>query len=218
MKFGRFVLSIFVGIMFQPATVSAEGDISKGKALYATCQACHGMNAEGNQSTNAPRLAGLQEWYLVRQIGNFRSGMRGAKSEDVYGQQMAAMAKVLPDDQAIQNVAAYIHTLDAPPSPRTETSGDPKRGEKVFRDGVCIRCHGTRLQGLDTGTMMDPRAPRLSGQDDWYLIRQLHNYKAGIRGTHKDDREGLNMRMVAVTRNWSDQDIADVVAYMKTIE
>ena len=216
MKFKHFVLSIFISTLFQPTNVSAEGDVSKGKILYTTCQACHGVNGEGNQSTNSPRLVGLQEWYLVRQIGNFRSGIRGAKSEDVYGQQMAAMAKVLPDDQATVDVASYIRTLDAAPSPRTETSGDLKKGEEIFRD--CMRCHGTRAQGLDTGTTNNPRAPKLSGQDDWYLIRQLQNYKAGIRGTHKDDKEGLKMRVVAKIWDWSDQQIKDVVAYIKTIE
>ena len=191
----------------------AEGDASKGELHYATCQPCHGIDAEGNQSKNAPRLVGLQAWYLVRQINNFRSGIRGGKAEDRYGQEMADMAKALPDEQSIEDVAAYIGTLDAPPASRTETSGDPARGEEIFHD--CIQCHGTRAQGLDSGSTTDPRAPRLAGQDDWYLIRQLKNFQAGIRGALKDDKEGLSMRIVAKSRRWSDQDIKDVVAYIK---
>lgn len=103
---------------------------------------------------------------------------------------MTAPAQSLSDEQAVLDVVAYIATLEAPPSPRTEVSGNPDtdRAEALFHD--CIQCHGTKAQGLDSGTPNDPRAPRLSGQDDWYLIRQMRNFQSGIRGTHKEDKEG----------------------------
>ena len=50
------------------------------------------------------------------------------------------------------------------------------------------------------------------GHRVWTVVRTTI---AGIRGTHKDDKEGLVMRVVAKTRGWSDQDIKDVVAFIK---
>ncbi|MEK9647822.1 MAG: c-type cytochrome [Gammaproteobacteria bacterium] len=91
-------------------SVFAAGDASRGQALYATCGACHGANAEGMEALNAPALAGQEEWYVVRQLQNFKKGIRGGAG-DVYGMQMAPMAMILPDDQAMEDVAAYIKSL-----------------------------------------------------------------------------------------------------------
>ena len=42
-----------------PKTLNFE----KGKALYTTCVACHGKEAQGIAAMNAPKLAGLSKWY-----------------------------------------------------------------------------------------------------------------------------------------------------------
>ncbi|HWK54243.1 MAG TPA: c-type cytochrome [Hyphomicrobiales bacterium] len=89
----------------------AAGDAEKGKALYATCGACHGPNAEGMEALNAPRLAGQEEWYVIRQLENFKNGIRGANAKDTYGMQMAPMAQVLPTPESMADVAAYIKSL-----------------------------------------------------------------------------------------------------------
>ena len=56
-------------------------------------------------------LVGQSDWYLVRQIKNFKSGIRGKNPKDTYGMQMAPMAMTLATDEAINNVVAYILTL-----------------------------------------------------------------------------------------------------------
>ena len=89
----------------------AAGDADRGKAMYATCGACHGVNGEGMEALNAPRLAGQEEWYVIRQLQNFKTGIRGTNPKDTFGMQMAPMAMTLPTDQAIEDVAAYIKTL-----------------------------------------------------------------------------------------------------------
>lgn len=86
-------------------------DAERGKTLYATCGACHGANAEGMEALNAPRLAGQEPWYLVRQMQNFKNGIRGNNPRDTYGMQMAPMAQLLADDAAMEDVAAYIQSL-----------------------------------------------------------------------------------------------------------
>ena len=88
-----------------------DGDAEQGKTYYATCAACHGPQAQGMQALNAPPLIGLDDWYIVRQIESFKSGLRGAHKDDVYGAQMRPMAMTLADEQAARDVAAYIATL-----------------------------------------------------------------------------------------------------------
>jgi cytochrome c oxidase subunit 2 len=87
------------------------GDVERGKTLFAVCSTCHGDRAEGMEEMNAPALAGREEWYLRRQIQNFKSGARGTNSSDIYGLQMAPMAQLLQDEQAISDVAAYLASL-----------------------------------------------------------------------------------------------------------
>jgi cytochrome c oxidase subunit 2 len=64
---------------------------------------------------NAPRLANMTDWYLVHQLKNFQAGIRGGHPQDYYGKQMGFMARTLQDEQAINNVIAYINSLG--PSP-----------------------------------------------------------------------------------------------------
>jgi len=88
-----------------------KGNVESGKAVYIMCQACHGSKGEGNKTLNSPRLAGLQDWYVARQLKNFKSGIRGTKKGDMFGMQMRPMAMSLANDEAINNVATYIATL-----------------------------------------------------------------------------------------------------------
>ncbi|MGH8185678.1 MAG: c-type cytochrome [Steroidobacteraceae bacterium] len=90
---------------------SVMGNPDRGKSLYTTCVACHGASAQGIWSTNAPRLANMSDWYMARQLANFREGIRGGHKQDFHGAQMASMSKVLSDDQAINDLLDYIHTL-----------------------------------------------------------------------------------------------------------
>ena len=106
-------MAAYVSSMSVERTVvpTIKGDLEAGKAAYVICQACHGSAGEGNKTLNAPRLAGLQDWYVTRQLKNFRSGIRGTKSGDMFGMQMRPMAMSLANDEAINNVGAYIATF-----------------------------------------------------------------------------------------------------------
>ena len=183
-------------------------ELTVGQAQYAVCGACHGANGEGNPALNAPKIAGQQEWYLERQINNFKHGLRGADSNDSFGAQMAPMAATLADETAVRNVVAYISSLpDAEIA--TTISGDVARGEQIFI--TCKSCHGPDGEGI-----WALNAPRLKGTSDWYMVRQLENYKQGIRGSHPQDLYGKQMSMITIMLR-DDQSIKDVVAYINTL-
>jgi cytochrome c oxidase subunit 2 len=103
------------------ATVA--GNANRGRSLYTTCAACHGTRGQGNWALNAPRLADISDWYLVRQLGNFQHGIRGAHRQDYYGWQMATMADSLADEAAINDIVAYINTLKPDPARTAMTTG-----------------------------------------------------------------------------------------------
>jgi cytochrome c oxidase subunit 2 len=90
---------------------SLPGDPKAGETLYATCGACHGDNGAGNQDLGAPRIAGVDDWYLATELRKFRSGVRGTNPKDREGRLMRPMARTLADDDAIRNVVAYVETL-----------------------------------------------------------------------------------------------------------
>ncbi|KQX19514.1 MULTISPECIES: c-type cytochrome [unclassified Sphingomonas] len=93
-----------------PAPTIAAMKSEAGADLYRSCAACHGERGEGNAALGSPPLAGTDADYLARQLRNFKKGIRGREGDEK-GQQMAAAAALLPDDAAIDAVAAYASAL-----------------------------------------------------------------------------------------------------------
>ena len=87
------------------------GDIHLGKEQYQSCASCHGENGEGNKALGAPKLNGLNDWYLVTQLNHFRQGYRGTDESDIYGQQMKAASNVVLSEEDAANLATYIYQL-----------------------------------------------------------------------------------------------------------
>lgn len=193
---------------FAKTAALAKGDAEAGKALFATCTACHGEQAQGNKELGAPKLAGQAGWYIARQLDSFKHGVRGSDDNDTYGKQMIPFASMLADDAAVANVVAYIGSL---PDSRPDASvgGNPQRGAKLY--ATCAACHGEQGQGI-WGT----NAPRLAGMSDWYMARQLENFRQGIRGTHRQDFHGAQMRSMARALK-DDAAINDLLDYVHTL-
>lgn len=94
-----------------PAATTVGENPGSGQRIYQTCAVCHGPEGQGIQAMNAPRLAGMSDWYLVTQLKNFKQGIRGAHPKDMYGTQMMSMSAILTSDQAVKELVAYINTL-----------------------------------------------------------------------------------------------------------
>ena len=194
---------------FAQTSAQVAGDPATGAALYAVCAACHGAQAEGNPALNAPKLSGQQDWYLRRQLQQFKNGARGTNENDAYGKMMAPMAATLADDTAINNVVAYIKTLPDTPAPAT-VGGNAKAGHGPYVN--CAACHGADGQGIHA-----TNAPRLKGMSDWYMVTQLKNFRHGIRGTDRKDSYGPQMAAVAAMLD-NEQITTDLVAYINTLK
>ena len=88
-------------------------------------------------------------------------------------------------------------------------AADANKGATVYK--ACVACHGASATGIKA-----LGAPKLAGQSGWYLVTQLKNFKAGIRGSHPQDTWGKAMAPMAGIL--SDTDVDDVVAYILTLE
>lgn len=88
---------------------SIEGNAASGEKQYQSkCGACHGSTGQGNDALNSPRIVGIGDAYLVRQVQAFRAGLRGAAPGDTYGKQMAMMAALVSDSE-LNDIAAYLN-------------------------------------------------------------------------------------------------------------
>ena len=79
----------------------------------------------------------------------------------------------------------YAETLARP-------QGDPVAGQAQY--AVCVACHGPEGKG-----MLVMNSPKIAGQEDWYLRRQLNYYKTGARGAHPQDTFGQQMAPMVMT-------------------
>ena len=204
-----FPALLLLGLSVAPSLQAA--DTAAGKALFdATCVACHGAQAQGNPAMGAPLLAGQSAAYLQRQLMNFRGGQRGTVAGDAGGAQMLAMAKTLPDDAAVSNVAEYLASLPVIKAAPTLEGGDSALGAKLYQS-KCGSCHGGKAEGNPALS-----SPRLAGQSDSYLQTQFNNFNQDKRGYEQQDRYGRQMKMMASTINESE--FKDVLAYLNTLD
>jgi cytochrome c553 len=187
---------------------TAEDD-GRGEQLYALCAQCHGAEGQGNSTVLAPNIAGLAAWYVQGQLVKFRSGWRGLHPEDTGGMRMRPMSQWLRSDEDVAAVSAYVASLPKVKSESELAGGDVTRGQALY--GPCIACHAVDGSGNEA-----LQGPALTHTGDWYLLTQLGNFKAGIRGANPEDAQGGMMRGMVNTLA-DEQAMRDVLAYIQTL-
>jgi cytochrome c oxidase subunit 2 len=191
------------------AALGQQPDLESGQRIYAVCAGCHGFGGEGNALVFAPQLAGLESWYVTRQMQNFARGIRGGGETDTHGSRMAQAAAAVRGERALDDVVAYLATLPLVASPAT-VEGDAEAGRGRY--ATCAACHGVAGEG-NAGLS----APALAGLDDWYFVEQLALFANGARGAHAEDVYGQQMRALAGLFP-DDTARRDLAAYVKTLE
>jgi cytochrome c553 len=174
---------------------------------FEYCTVCHGANGNGNPAIHAPRIAGLEPWYLRNQFIAFKAGWRGTHPDDAAGNEMRPVAAALSPAE-VDQVIAYVATFVAKPPPLT-VSGDVAHGKTLY--AVCTACHGERGEGKAA-----LHAPALTNRTDWYLVTQLRDYRSGLRGGNQADASGQQMRAIAASLS-GDYAINDVVSYINSL-
>ena len=96
--------------------------------------------------------------------------------------------------------AAPAAAASAAPAPAAEPSGDARHGKAVSY--TCLGCHG--VDGYKNA-YPTYSVPELLGQNAQYLLAALHGYRDGDRA---------HITMHSQTESLSDQDMADVAAFL----
>lgn len=179
------------------------------KQRYNACIACHGEQGQGKRALHAPAIAEQFDWYLERQLQHFANEIRGSDADDIHGKTMVPFAKSITDKKQRHELAVYISQL----KPSTENtadkatlSGDLKNGSRYYH-GKCGACHGGKAQGN-----LSFNAPKLTGIDPQYLLRQMRNFQQGVRGQHQDDKWGRQMALMSKTV--SDNELNDILYFI----
>lgn len=176
--------------------VNAAGDAASGEKLTGVCAACHG--ADGNSAApNFPKLAGLGEKYILKQLKDIKSGVRPIAEmtgllDNMSEQQLADMAAFYASKAMQLSGAQELSVLT---NDGIEVDAIAL-GKKVYRAGnsesavpACSGCHSPRGLGNAPAAF-----PRLGGQHAQYIEKQLRDFKAGKR---VNDGEAKIMRKVA---------------------
>jgi cytochrome c553 len=192
-----------------PSGPARAAENALGAQLFELCAQCHGPEGGGNQGALAPAIAGLPEWYVLAQLGNFKAGLRGLHPDDTGGLRMYPMSQYLKTDADVKAAAAYVAGLPRTHPAAAIEGGDAQKGAALYTP--CAACHGP-----DGGGNEAVKAPPLRGASDWYLLSSLEKFKAGIRGSNPQNVNAALMRGMAQMLT-DQQAMKDVVAYIESL-
>lgn len=209
--------------------------ISAGKQLAADkgCVGCHGQNGEGVAAF--PRLAGLNEEYVLKQLEDYARELPAAgvnidpiardytKTPRVYSDLTVFSPSVRQDpvmspiaqgltEEDMKNLAAYFSSLSFVAKPVEADFQTLERGEDLALRGKpeygvpgCVSCHAPGGIGFERDF------PPLAGQPASYIIEQINRWQVGKR-----DNDVLGL-MRAVANNLTDADKVNVAAYYSNL-
>ncbi len=83
-------------------------------------------------------------------------------------------------------------------------------GKMVFIYKGCTDCHGNEGDGGERY-----KAPKIAGQEEWYISARLRKFKNEIRGVNAKDDNGKIM--ASVSQSLSDKNIDDVARYLSRL-
>jgi cytochrome c553 len=186
-----------IAISIAPALAGGDG------LAVRNCTWCHGTSGQGY--TVAPRLAGQQPAYLMKQIKDLREHTR----DNPFSKQYMWGAVAALDFQSARDLAAYFASI--PPKPAND--GDSSliaAGKTIYMEGIpeaniaaCYACHGPDGVGVRD-------IPRLGGLAYFYLKARLEQWGQGYHSG-----EGTPMPVVA--RELGPKEIEALASYLSFV-
>jgi cytochrome c553 len=146
-----------------------------------------------------PKIAGLQESYILKQLRDFQTGRR---KNDIMAPIIAGLK---PED--FPALAAYYSSQKLTPGEGTDKKA-ADFGKMVFFEGneetgvpACVGCH-------QPGGVGHQIYPRIGGQHTQYVVQQLKSFASGERS---NDASRF-MRVLA--KRMSDEEMQSVAEYL----
>jgi cytochrome c553 len=198
-----FVAAIVWAGLAVPAARADMVDMT-GVEPWHSCGGCHGLDGAGNR-IKFPRLAGQSRAYVIKQLNDFRG--EGRQND---GGQMQVMASELSETD-IGRVADWFAKQTAPwPDLTIEPPPDLARARQLATAGIdgipaCVSCHSAAAPALAGSDVV---APRLAGQRDFYIAKQLADFRSGER-----DNDPKEM-MRSIAKRLNDTDITALAVFL----
>lgn len=201
-----FSVAAFTAVLSAAANGAGviKGDAAAGEGKAVTCGACHGV--DGNSAVPSfPKLAGLGEKYLLKQMQDIRDGLRP----------VAAMAGQVDNmsDQDLADIAAFYD--DQTRTPEMADEELVELGRKVYMAGImdrkvaaCSGCHSPTGKGNGPGGF-----PGLAGQHADYIAAQLKMFRKGYEDPSGRVNDGDSKIMRTTAFELSDLEIEAVASY-----
>ncbi|WP_430415899.1 c-type cytochrome [Marinobacter adhaerens] len=196
----KLIAGIVLGVGLT-AMAHGAGDPQAGEQNAAVCAGCHGQGGAKPVMGVYPKLSGLGEKYLYRQLVAIKSKERN----------IPEMTGILDNmsDQDLQDLAAYFDSQEM-----VVSQADPDlvdQGSALYRGGnmatgvpACAGCHNPQGNGNAPAGY-----PALGGQNAEYLVKQLKAYRDG------DRNNGANAAiMMDVAAKLTDAEIEAVSSYI----
>lgn len=197
----KFVVALVFALVSAaaPSLLLAQGDAAAGQAKSALCASCHGNDGNSALAIN-PKLAGQNAAYIVKQLMDFKSGVRADPI-------MAAMVLSL-SEQDMQDIAAWYSSQTV--SLQGENPDSLELGETLYRAGnqeiavaACSACHSPTGQGNAPAGF-----PSLSGQHAEYTLKQLKSFRTGERANDS------NAMMRTIVERLTDKELEALASYV----
>jgi mono/diheme cytochrome c family protein len=168
---GLTAIALLVGACGAAQTGPVNGDVTRGRSLWAQspCIGCHGINAEG--STAGPALANTP--LTLRDVTSIVR--RGGPGMPKYPASQIS-------NQDLQDMYASFQN-PAPPAP----SGP---GQNVWTGSACAGCHGVRAEG--------GRGPGLAGTTQPFAAFEtvVRQGARGMPGFSKNEMSGQTLQAI----------------------
>jgi cytochrome c oxidase cbb3-type subunit 2/cytochrome c oxidase cbb3-type subunit I/II len=180
----------------------AEGDLSRGRELYAVhCATCHGTRGEGD----GPGAAGLlpapaklaEHVYAPERIAH-------ALWNGVAGTAMPAWREHSADDLAA--LVEAVRALSAAPTEPSLPGNLTELGQRTYKNN-CVQCHGERGDGTGPAGRELPIAPANLTLQRPTVAHALETLRGGIPGTP----------MAPWTSRLTDAEIIAVAQYARSL-
>jgi cytochrome c553 len=187
-------------------------DAENAEEILETCAGCHGRTGRGGKGGTYPRIAGIDEAYLARQMRAFKTRERVnipmypyATERELSPNDVLDISRLFsrmelptrmpdlpPGTSALVRLRTALTVFNVPP-----VDGDAERGAEIY-EAECSDCHGPEGWGEDD-------VPQLAGQYTEYLRRQIDGFRSGERSN--EDMDGVFESITAT-------DLDDLFAYL----
>lgn len=219
-------LSLFYVLtcLFSAPTQAFDYDPDIGEEINEVCAGCHGEFGQGGKDGEYPRLAGMPEIFITKQLLLFRERKRPNMAmveyvddrqmpdEDIHNisrflSEIQLNTRLPAVDETAPGFNAYERLLESKKLMQiARAKGDIKKGHKLYKK-ECASCHGSDGYGKKKkGT------PLLAGQYTNYLWKQVKKLREKIRIHDDDDPDD------ELLDEFTDSEITDIFAWLSTAD